>query len=513
MTELHKLIIVDDEQIVREGIKNLLDWEALGYHIAGEAANSTEAFKLIKEQKPELVLLDVRMPGMYGTDFIKMAREEGCTAEFIIISGYSEFKYAQQALKYGASYYLTKPIDEDELQDAVTTIREKIEKNSHNKQSFSKYRVKAHSKIIADLMTMGIDESIDYDELSLSSPIYQVIIYENFTPYVETFDFADILKLTNDGNSFFESVKIENHNVILLKGKSAISHFERAIDHLGTEIQKGSPLDMIFFAVGEKVDSLEKIHDSYETAVRIVSRRFLCERGQHFVTADDVPDESELSEKLTQEWSDDLVKRATDYIETGSKGRLNQLYEEMRRTIFYCTENISDIKAFLSGVFMQIKANITRAYSSIDFPFAADASIISLFSSKYYLYEIIEYFQETFDMVIRAVGGTSGEGVIQEMIDYIGHNYSEPLKLESLAMLFGYNSSYLGKLFTQKIGMNFNTYLDDVRVKEARKLLETTDLKIYEISSRVGYNDVDYFHRKFKKFTGASPAEYRRKFS
>ena len=114
-------------------------------------------------------------------------------------------------------------------------------------------------------------------------------------------------------------------------------------------------------------------------------------------------------------------------------------------------------------------------------------------------------------MCMNSVGYSSGENVLDEVLYYIEHNYQENLKLESIASLFGYNSSYLGRLFTKKLNVNFNTYLDQVRIAKAKELLANPSLKVYEIAKMAGYNNVDYFHRKFKKHEGTSPAEYRKK--
>lgn len=105
----------------------------------------------------------------------------------------------------------------------------------------------------------------------------------------------------------------------------------------------------------------------------------------------------------------------------------------------------------------------------------------------------------------------SGESVVDEMLHYIDHNYADNLKLETLAPLFGYNSAYLGKLFTKTVGESFNSYLDRIRIEHSKTLLNNQELKVYEISELVGYNNVDYFHKKFKKYVGMSPAEFRRK--
>lgn len=113
-------------------------------------------------------------------------------------------------------------------------------------------------------------------------------------------------------------------------------------------------------------------------------------------------------------------------------------------------------------------------------------------------------------MCMNAVGSPSSETIMDDILHYINHNYRDNLKLETIAPLFGYNSAYLGKIFTKKVGESFNSYLDWVRIDQSKVLLRDPELKVYEISDRIGYKNVDYFHKKFKKYVGISPAEYRK---
>ncbi len=122
----------------------------------------------------------------------------------------------------------------------------------------------------------------------------------------------------------------------------------------------------------------------------------------------------------------------------------------------------------------------------------------------------MDYLSAQFDGVLAAIGTGSRNDVLDNILYYIEKNYAEPLKLESIAELFGYNSAYLGKLFTRKVGCNFNAYVDQTRIGKAKELLCTGSWKVYEIAARVGYRNVDYFHKKFRALEGISPAEYRK---
>ena len=125
---------------------------------------------------------------------MEQVRKDGFTGAFIILSGYSDFQYAQTALHFGASFYLTKPIDEDALEEAVIEVKKKIESDKSKEFSHNQYLRKAKTTVLHDLLTgKEFNPSINYVELGLSSPIYQVVIYEGYTPYFHSYSFADIL--------------------------------------------------------------------------------------------------------------------------------------------------------------------------------------------------------------------------------------------------------------------------------------------------------------------------------
>ena len=151
---MYQVLIADDESIIREGIKCLFDWESLGYTIAGEAANGETAYQQILALQPDIVLLDIRMPGMSGLDVIREARAQGFTGKVIILSGYSDFKYAQEAIRYGVQYYLTKPIDEDELEEILRSIKENLDKAAATANTREHYREKARETIIRQIKMM-----------------------------------------------------------------------------------------------------------------------------------------------------------------------------------------------------------------------------------------------------------------------------------------------------------------------------------------------------------------------
>lgn len=185
---------------------------------------------------------------------------------------------------------------------------------------------------------------------------------------------------------------------------------------------------------------------------------------------------------------------------------------DLQHQLYNASDSIDDIRLFLADLYLRIKEQINHLYSNASIPFASNADIIKFINDKYYLYEIILFFTEQFEVIMSSIGNSTRESVLDDILHYINHNYTNNITLENIAPLFGYNSSYLGKIFSKKMGENFNSYVDHIRINRSKELLLLNDdLKIYTIAERVGYRNVDYFHIKFKKYVGQSPAEFRKK--
>ncbi len=509
-----KVFIADDETVICEGLKRLINWDELGFTICGEANNGEDTLNSIIELNPDIVLLDIRMPKLQGTQVIQFAREQGFKGHFIILSGFSDFKYAQTAIRYGVEYYITKPIDEDELYNAVHTVKENIQKEQMSVTTLNQYREKARYTILRDILLNSGDVSdINLEEIRLSATEYQVVIYENYNQYTYNliYDFADLLKVTNQGNNSFEHIKIHEKDIILLKGTFTLNHFHTFLKHYEKNPQKGSPLDSLFIAYGRKVSRVEDIHYSYEDALNLMNRRFFCEQNQHTISYEQLPKWDDNLFEINEVQSNEYCRLLSNYIQSYNRRMIADTLTSLKRNLYFTNTNLSNIKLFLTDIYLQIKESINHIYSTIDIPFPTNSSVIDLIDRKYYLYEILLFFSEQFEMIINAIGNFSSDSILDDIVYYINHNYRENIKLETIAPLFGYNSSYLGKIFNKKMGENFNSYIDHVRINHSKELLLQKNLKVYEISELVGYKNVDYFHKKFKKYVGESPAEFRKR--
>ncbi|MBO5281831.1 MAG: response regulator transcription factor [Lachnospiraceae bacterium] len=518
---MYKILIADDEEYIRNGLRCIMDWEAEGFTVCGDAANGEAALSMIRQLRPDLVLIDIRMPKINGLEVVKRCSEQELPCKFIIISGFSDFTYAQTAIRYGVENYLTKPLDEDELLQAVRRTKISLDDQYRNMNHLEHIRRKAKDAILHDIVLGAEDlpallEGNDIEPLELAADVYQIVIYESFSQDKDSpfYSFADLLQVSNHGQHTFNDFEEDHKNVILLKGNYALSRFRDFLKHYqgSNPPQKGSPLDTLFLAYGRPVTTLEEVHLSYQDALTLIRRRFFCIQGQHTLGYDELPDLSSHTNRITPEYLQQNAELLTGYLQTFNRNNVAKTLFRLEEYLYNVSNEISEVKLFLTDLYLQIKEKMSVLYPNSAIPFSGNSAVINIIEQKAYLYEIIQFLSEQFEMIMNATGNPSRDNIMDDILYYIEHNYHNNIKLETIAPLFGYNSAYLGKIFSKTVGENFNSYIDHMRIEHSKKLLLNNTYKVYEIAEKVGYRNVDYFHKKFRKYVGESPAEYRKKY-
>ncbi len=507
------VLIADDEVFIREGLKYIIDWHALGFDICGEAQDGMDALEKMASFHPSLVLLDIQMPLLSGIELIQKARENGFTGEFIILSGFSDFQYAQAAIRYGVSCYLTKPIDETLLTQAVLSAKEKILSGLRTKDSYYRYMMKARDTVLRDLLrNPQPDINIHYEEFGFTFPVYQLILYENLEPLSPRFHFGEIFAAVCGPNDSYEQLTLDNRHLLLLKGQSSLTRFQTFLSRCQGRLQKGSPLDSAFLACGRPVYSLKEFHPSYAECCLLMERRFFCQPSRHILSPEDLPDCLRKDTFADSPHAGLYAQELSDYVKSANRKMIVETLGELESRLLSCSDSTAALKHFLADILLQVRNSVLQSYSQVKEFLCSNAALIERVEQCRTLYEIMTYYMEQFEIMINAVGGNSDtDSVFENILDYINHNYGEALKLEALAPLFGYNSSYLGKLFTQRMGKNFNSYLNEIRVRNAARMLSETNMSASAVAALSGYRSVDYFYQKFKREFGCSPAEYRKK--
>ena len=532
---MYKVVIADDEMIIRMGLCSIINWNDYGFQIIGQAANGKETLRYMTEEKPDLVLMDIKMPGLNGLEALKAARDGGFEGRVVVLSGFSDFEYAQEAINLGVVSYLTKPINTEKLIDILRDIKNELDELNRDRDKKNKYFHHARERLLRDVLSGDIDLSEMKElkaELGLIKGPYQVIIVEKFRPESEEYSLPELLRIKTDPNSpdavhrDYECIINENadteegRKTFILKGRYIIDKFSDLLRKYDMELppEENSPLDSFFIACGPVVTEADCISDSYEAACFYMDNRFFCDKGQHYFSDENHPysiEKSDVNEMTVEEVREKLLIPYSDLfvsaVQTFNRNKAAEGLRELQEKLFQSGLTAKDIKSLLIDIYLNVKEKMIVVYSKTEIPFKENSYAISYIMGSYYLYEIVQFISEQFDMIMTAIGGSSRESIIDDVVFYIEHNYAFNITLENLAPLFGYNSSYLGKIFNKKMGMNFNTYLDNVRIEHSKEILLSGKTQVYKVAEMVGYRNVDYFHIKFKKYTGMSPAEFRKR--
>lgn len=497
-----KVLIADDEPDVRTGLKTIIDWEGLGFEVCGEAENGEACLRQILRLQPDLVLLDIRMPKMHGLECAQEARKRGWDGKIVVLSGYSDFKYAQSAIRCGVETYLLKPIDEDELAETVRKIGEKILEERRRLQRMNFAMEKARGAVLSDLLTGRMTPRAGGENvrsLSLDADIYLVVIPERLDPGGPMpAALAELDKMLTTGAA--EAMKLNGGDVYLLEGSDAVARFDR--------LAASAQAKEIFFAVGRIAATPADISLSYRDAAGIFARRFFLPEGQA-VVREALPGKLEpcdIGEVDLRGYAEQLFT----FVQGGNYDAVCRLLDGLRDRFASMDIRTDYTVTMLTNLCIQVKNRVFEAYSGADAFLGGDAEIIAAVSACKRLSGVIGLIRERAGEVIQKLLGLQGSRLADRVRIYIEKNYAKNINLEGLAATFGYSSAYLGKVFKNSAGESFHSYLDRTRIGRAKELLANEDLKVYEISERVGYENIDYFYVKFRKYEGLSPLEYRR---
>lgn len=529
-----KVFLVEDEFVVREGIKRNIDWALHGYEFCGEAGDGELALPLIRKLLPDIVITDIKMPFMDGLELSKHIKKEFPGIEIIILSGYEEFEYAKEGIKLGVAQYLTKPITGEELLAEIDQVSERIlsrKREEELKGQFEKEMEENYKKdrreLFHDLVSgeysatelLAKAESLDID---LSAVWYNIVLlymksvnheiseYSNSSISVEN-QIIDIIK-ENDCLIFDRNLE---GKAILFTGDSIDQLVEKQnniVAKLEATLQEYSNI-RYFGGIGEPVNRMSNLHASFESARRAMAHRYFISDNR-FVSSD-------AMEQDTVQDTDSLDMRQIDAKRIDRKNLVKFLKLGSREDIPVFVDDFSKSageSAMLSNLFRQYIAmdsyfcvatfleELGRIRGEVEIPAVEPQSVGSVASTQ-------EYISKLFDIAIEARESIAtnryGE-IVEEAVKYIEENYSdEELSLNALASHVNVSPNHLSTIFSQQTGSTFIKYLTEYRIEKAKELLRCTGKRSSEISEEVGYKDPHYFSYMFKKSVGMTPTKYR----
>ncbi|WP_019636944.1 response regulator transcription factor [Paenibacillus fonticola] len=514
---MFNVLLVDDEVFVRKGLQKLIQWEKYKFTVVGEAKNGGEALDMINRLKPDLVITDILMPVLDGLGLIRSVKETAqADPVFAIISGYDDFKYAQQAIRYGVHDYLLKPIDEDEMADTLQklaiTIGQKHLTALTNKGG-------TVGSILEALIHNNLQEedAVKYaDVLGLdgaSGFLYALaeIHIAPGEPLIGMKEFQKILCSCDESGANISVLEQQPGQFGMLLSTERLrswgSGIPQALEVLRTEISRQLNTTVTIYA-GDIADSMAHVRWSYLSANEVLRHKY-AEDGQSVILYEQVKGKPLYSFDMNQSIYNHLMVTVEENNKEAYGKMIDHMFQNFRDQRFTPQAVDNSLSRFITGVMEVVK----EMHGNDE----EQQRLCKLLEGRYNswsLYRLKECFTlfvtEAADYIAK-LRKEQLKGDIEKIKKYIDSHFKENINLKSIAAQFYMNSVYLGQLFRKTYGVYFNEYLLKLRVEEAKRLLRQTDMRMYEIATWVGIRNANYFVSQFEKLEKLSPIEYRNK--
>lgn len=527
-----KVLIVDDEPYIRQGLKILINWEQYGFEVCDEASNGKEALELLMKTEYDLVVTDIKMPVMSGIELIEQTWEKvSDKIRFIILSGFYEFEYAKKAIKYGVVDYVLKPVQKEELIRVLNDYKIQYLKEKEDKQ-----KLENSAKFVLD---RGL--------ASLISGKFEATILEDVERYLYDSHNIRYIGIEYDpGNDKFaglsaeEKLKARNHLYASLKdflgehwyhayldqnpseasygvGFIYVKGFAEAegvneksyIQKLYNAISNHVPYRIILY-IGQKSENISQIAESYKSTT--IAKTFQMFSGEKDIAYFDELVTTMGTKKYTidKEMMDELIQA----IERNDKDEINRMIDTVYGHFREMASDPEIIKLNLNYLLfnlLSIAKNLSEDYDQAEvynMIHQGGYEQIAIRGSANHFKKFALEFSDYLSQLRQHVLG----GVLGEVEKEIVNNYMDNLSLKSLSEKYFINSAYLGQMFKKHYGIPFKDYLNNYRIEKAAELLIRSDEKIYHIANAVGFNNTDYFISKFVQMKGITPLQYRKQF-
>lgn len=532
---MHKVLLVDDEVFVRKGLCSLIEWEELGFVVAGEAENGEDALRQIADLRPDLVISDIRMPLMDGLELIRRSAElPDQNPSFILISGYNDFAYAKQAIQFGVLDYILKPIDDVELSSTLqklagTLSRKKLTQNAKEQQltnsvmealihgTADEDSIEAISSALNVSTETGFcyviievyDSSIGYKEIAAAvKSLCKKYGYmekgkrtegdvETFVPVYEQYDGRCGLLLTLPPGQASTGKQQSLADQML---EERISGLSEALTQV-----LGAPVALF---AGKTAEGLSAIKESYFTAGETVKHKYAEER-RPFIRYKEIKGKPLHQTMLSDAFYDRFMELLEENNLEGCKESISSMFDTFWKERFEPSAVWNEIHRGLIAIMRVIQEMDGNPGQLASFQAIKDWEHRSMGAKE--LRELFERFVTEAAFCISQLRQEQSKGGIEKIRKYIEANYADNISLKTIAAHFYMNPVYLGQLFRKTYGVYFNDFLLSIRMGEAKKLLRLTDMRMYEVASKVGFQNADYFVAQFVKQEGMTPKEYRNK--
>lgn len=533
---MYKVLLVDDEILVREAISKKIEWNKLGFDLVGDCENGKDAIKFIENHPVDLVLTDICMPHIDGMELSKYLYEHCPQTSIIIFSGYSDFEYAKQAIQYKVSEYILKPVTAKELTEVLDRLKTKLDGVRQEEQKIDKLQKVYHNytknealivaKALSRLVngTQEVERSIqELKELGIEiqgtafrAVAADIDVYSEWCEggsnglkkesalmsfVVENIS-SEIVAAYEAGIAYRDS----DNRVCMLLWTDSPKKFREVVPKMCREIQEQVSAAMslsISVGIGCYVNSLEDLPRSYEAAADVLKYRY--SKGIGMI----IDCEEEIKEGNILELEPKLREIASA-IKGGDEEWTMSLLNEIGCWIKARYVSRSKAVSYLNQVLYTIHKSVRETDDSFVLQEALLSKIAEARGIETALKLTVEYAQKGIAAMTKS-GQSSAERQANLAIDYMQKNYGDSeLGLNQICEYLNISTSRFSSVFKEATGKTFIEVLTNIRMEKAKQLLRQTSLKNYEIAERVGFSDPHYFSIAFKKTTGMTPKEYSR---
>jgi two-component system, response regulator YesN len=517
---MYTYIVVDDESLIRRGtIKKL---EALKETVTcvGEASNGNEALSLIDAQNPDIIITDMNMPIMDGTQFLPLLSDKYPDKRLIIISGYKDFEYTRHAISAKAVDYILKPFSKEEIQKTVLkaikqiadkhALQNKIDlSESEKERARYEYDIQMLKNVILGYHIAST--TISSSQLKFIDKTHDLVLItiRSSTPLLEE-SLQNFLSENGFGDLAIYLQHIHCNNlgflILFVPEKAAISVSDLCKQVVNSLSAHLSTLNInTFFGISNVHSDLKSLNSAFGESVAALNSRGICSNQQYTFFS------YVANEPLSMNW--DKYEEFLFRIESGMTGQIKALLDDLFdyfKSLKHCT--LSDVKYYCFQLADNAKIIMSEYLEQVNTN-TVSASMQNILNSMFSLIEIKQYYEQFFTNIteiLKSKSVYSSNDVIEKMQIYAKRNYYKNLNVEFLSSLFYMNRSYCSHLFKEKTGENFVDFVNQIRIDKAKELLKNTDKKMYQISKSVGYDNVKYFFRIFKKLERITPEQYRK---
>lgn len=532
-----KLILVEDEFAIRESIRKNVKWDMLGYTFAGDASDGEMAYALIKEKKPDVIIVDIKMPFMDGLELSRLIRKEMPEVKIIILTGYNDFDTIHQALHIGVCEYLLKPVTMDKLADSITRIRLMVE--SEREQQKYRFRYKQEMEELRDVKLQRFFENCllgskkVYELLedatqfgiSLGAQNYSIVRFQLFKDD-ETEAYSDEIvdmyariedRLKQQPRFLIFKQGLQGW-VIVVKGdeEQCAADSARAISKELEKMLAASSNIQYIIAVGNQVDRLQDIAKAYNAASRAYAHRYALGHNTTIFSESLVEKPYQAEEIKLQNLDVKKIDRVLvdRFLRIAAKGTAETFLDDLFRDIgeHYLQSLllrqyiVMDIHFAVSDFLDRIgvgRAALLAEFGDLD---RVSVDLSNVAGTKRFLSSLLEYTMTLRD----SASSKRYDDLIHQAKAFIDASYmDENISLNIVAKEVNLSPAHFSSIFSQETGRTFTEYLTAIRMDKAKELLQCSAKKSSDIAYEVGYRDPHYFSYLFKKLNGCSPREFR----